>query len=165
LRQDAGEVNPLLFPARERGVEIVFPVREVDIIQSGAGRAVVLRAFASAHVRAASKQNDFKYGERKIECGLLMQVGAELPKPLDRNVVQGRPVELHGALCRMPFTGQDAEEGGLARSVGTEDRRHPAGLECQVDPAQNRPLAQHQLNFLRFQHGYTLSCRFRRWIR
>lgn len=140
LRQGHGDPCSLALPARERVQGTVG-----EFLQAGGGqRAVhdvaVLTGLArqEAAVRVPAELAETPHRDPFGRDGLLRQHGDGPRDAASRDVTQVRPVEEHLPAQRLERVAERAKQGGLATSVGADERGDLPGRDLQVDVFEDR---------------------------
>ena len=139
-RERPGDEHPLLLAARQLGDAVRRPVGQADDLERGrdgrpVGRAGRTQQAAPTHAPGGDDLAD--RGRHAAGRGRALRHEAD-PLPVTEVVERG-PEEPHLAASHRQEPGERADEGGLARPVRAEQRHHVAGVDGQVDVAQDRP--------------------------
>lgn len=133
LGEGPGDRDALLLPRREGGEGIVSAIGDLHAVEGGShaggGGAAVLEV--STH------RDDGGDGEVERDFGALWDVGDSGREGVAGEVAEWAFVEVDLAGGRREQVEREAEEGGLAGPVGTEDGGHGARREGEGDIAED----------------------------
>ena len=130
LKQHAGQLNPLLFAARKLLIEPGAVVAQPDLGQGMADRHRVAGG-------GAAQAHDLGHGEGEGQRRGLRQHPAHPRQFMRRHARQVAPAQTDRA-GMADLSGQGAQEGRLARSVGPDDAGHLPRRRPHVDAVEDR---------------------------